>query len=335
MADQTSTPRPDTITRLQESADSALAMLAGMKLDVFTPLKDGPMTLDQVAAAIDVKPIKLRPLLYALVVAGLLEVNDDRFSNTSESEHFLVKGNPAYMGGIHTRYSQLYSVVPHTAESIRTGVPQAKLDFSAASQDELEEFLRMLHPQTMASGRELAAGWHFSSTRTLADIGGGSGGLAIALTEACPHVKATVIELPTITPITQRTVVEAGAADRVNVVAADVLGGPLPGSYDVVVLRALIQVLSPEDAVRALKNIREAVRPGGAIHVIGRILDNSRLTPVSSVAFSMMTINIYDDGQSYTEQEYADWFTEAGFEGFERKSLPSGGVDIVTARNPG
>ncbi|MDA0768699.1 MAG: hypothetical protein O2821_00570 [Chloroflexi bacterium] len=61
MTEQTSTPRPETITGLQEAANSALAMLAGMQLDVFTPVKEGPMSLEQVAAAIDVRSIKLRP----------------------------------------------------------------------------------------------------------------------------------------------------------------------------------------------------------------------------------------------------------------------------------
>ncbi|MDA0768700.1 MAG: methyltransferase [Chloroflexi bacterium] len=272
--------------------------------------------------------------MYALVVAGLLNVDEDKFSNTTESGHFLVKGNPAYMGGIHARMALTWESTLDTAESIRTGIPQARLDFSGGSEEKLERFLRAIQPQTITSGQELADKWDFSSCRKLADVGGGSGGLAIALTEKCPHVKATVVDLPTVTPITQRIVDEAGASDRVGVTAADVLGGRLAGSYDVAVLRALIQVLSPEDAVKALKNVREAIRPGGTIHIIGRMLDNSRLTPASSVSFSLLTINLYDDGQSYTEQEYADWLAEAGFEGFERARLTEID-DIVTARNPG
>ena len=100
MADQNSTVRPETITRLQESVDSALAMLAGMQLDVFTPLKGGPMTLEQVAEALGVRPIKLRPLMYALVVAGLLNLEGGVFSNTPEADLYLVKGATGYMGGI-------------------------------------------------------------------------------------------------------------------------------------------------------------------------------------------------------------------------------------------
>jgi hypothetical protein len=40
-------------------------MLAGMQLEVFTPLKAGPMTAEQIAAAIGIGPSRLR-LVFAL-----------------------------------------------------------------------------------------------------------------------------------------------------------------------------------------------------------------------------------------------------------------------------
>lgn len=46
------TPHPDTINALRFGVDSAFAMLAGMQLDVFTPLQHGPMTAEQIAEAI-------------------------------------------------------------------------------------------------------------------------------------------------------------------------------------------------------------------------------------------------------------------------------------------
>ena len=128
--------------------------------------------------------------MYALVVAGLLNVQEDKFSNTPEAEHFLVKGNPAYMGAVCGPMSRQWESTLKTAESIRTGIPQSRLDFSSGSEDELEKFLRMLHPQAFSTGRELTEQWDFSPYRTLADIGGGSGGLAVALTERCPQIKA-------------------------------------------------------------------------------------------------------------------------------------------------
>ena len=91
-------PQPDTINKLKFAANAAFAMLAGMQLDVFTPLKGGSMTAEDVAKAIAASPARLRLLLYALVAAGLLTETDGRFSNTPESDQFLVKGSPSYMG---------------------------------------------------------------------------------------------------------------------------------------------------------------------------------------------------------------------------------------------
>ena len=209
-------PRPETINQLRNGAESSLAMAAGVQLDLFTPLKDGPMTLEQMAGALDVRAVKLRPLLYALVVAGLLNVDGELFSNTPEAEHFLVQTSPGYMGGAISDLPRRWSAMLNTAESIRTGLPQAKLDFSEGSEEELERFLRAIQPGAMAHARELVDRHDFSSCRTLADVGGGSGGLAMVIAEACPQVKATVIDLPTVTPIAQRVVRESAAADRIS-----------------------------------------------------------------------------------------------------------------------
>jgi hypothetical protein len=73
-------PPQSVITRHESAVYPAMAMLTGMKLDVFTPLKDGPLTSTEIAGAIGVKSAKLVPLLYALVTADLLTVRGDRFS---------------------------------------------------------------------------------------------------------------------------------------------------------------------------------------------------------------------------------------------------------------
>ena len=73
MAD--SDPRPETIEMLANSVYPAFAMLAGIQLDLFTPLKDGPLNADQIAEALGVGPDKLNRLLYALLAAKLLVVD--------------------------------------------------------------------------------------------------------------------------------------------------------------------------------------------------------------------------------------------------------------------
>ena len=157
----------------------------------------------------------------------------------------------------------------------------------------------------------------------LLDVGGGSGGLAIALTESHPQLRATVVDLALVTPFTERFVEEANAVDRVEIVTADVVRDGLSGSFDVAVASKLTQVLSPDEIRATLANVANVLDPGGVIHLVTQVLDDSRLSPEDAVGFNLVFLNIYDHGQAYTEQEYRDWLAEAGFVDFERVPLPS------------
>ena len=329
---ETSRHEENLVDRLSNAVYAPFALLAGMQLDLFTPLKDGPMSAQQLADAIGVGSAKLKPLLYALVVAGLLNVEEELFGNTEVANRCLVRGGPSCIVEGHELLADLWQAALRTAESIRTGLPQAKYNYSAMSQDELEHFFRGEHPYAVAYGRELVARYDLSSCRTLLDVGGGSGGLAIAVTEACPNIQATVVDLPEVTPVTQRFIDRARAGDRVQVIAADVVRDALTGSYDAAVLSALIQVLSPDDARRTLKNVSRVMNPDGTIYITGSgIIDNSRTSPPDLVGFNLVFINVYDEGQAYTEQEHKDWLEEAGFGDF-RRIVGSDDRSIITAR---
>ncbi len=326
-------PRPDTINALRFGADASFAMLAGMQLEVFTPLQHGAMTAEQIADAIGVVPTRLPLLLYALVTAGLLTEQDGRFSNSPEAHHFLVKDASAYMGNLLARNAYLWGTKFKTADSIRTGVPQAHVDFSHAPQEDLEAFLRGVNVTAVTVMHELLERYDFSSTQTLVDVGGGGGGLTIAFTKACPHLQATVVDLPQVTPITQKIVDEEGLTDRITVLAADVVSGPTPGAYDAALLKSVLQVLSPDDARRAVQNVGAAIKPGGTIYIVGKILDDSRTSPSEVTQFNLVFINEYYAGEAYTEQEHREWLSSVGFVDIERSNfILADGSGFMTAR---
>ncbi len=328
-----STHKSTIVDKLEWGVWPSFAMLAGIQLDLFTQLKDGPMSIEQIAHLLAIRAEKLRPLLYALAASGLLRVEGNLFSNSGEAGRLLVQGSPSYRGAKHKTLSNNWHAGLKTADSIRTGSPQAKLDFSSGSKDKLEGFFRGHHPQALRRGRELLATYDLSAHRTLLDIGGGSGGLAIAVTEAFPHIQVTVVDLPMIAPIAKRIIQEAGASDHVRVIAADILTDDLTGSFDAAILSSLIQVLSPERARRALKNVGKVINPGGVIYIRGDIVDDSGVSPLGAVMRNLIYLNIYDEGQAYTEQEHREWLREAGFEDFERKILPDE-FSVVRAKKP-
>ena len=324
-------PQPEIINELFEAVYPSFAMLAGMDLDLFTQLNDGPLNVEQISDAMGVQAIKLSPLLYALVAAGLLAIQDDLFSNTPEADYFLVRGKSAYLGGLHELVANNWARILKTAATIRAGGPLQEYDYHDMPQDELVALFRGLYPGSLVDADRLMNLYDFSTCRSLLDVGGGSGALAIAIAQANPHLKATVVDLPLVTPITRQFVEEANASERVEILTADVINDTLSGSYDVVVARHVIQVLSADDSLALLRNLSGVLKPGGVIHLIGWILDNSRLTPKKTVGFNLVLLNGYEDGQAYTEQAYYDWLAEAGFETFKRVVM-SDGSSILTAR---
>lgn len=306
-------PPPSIIQGHAYAIYRPLAMLAGMQLDVFTPLGSGPMTAAELSKTLALRPDKLSPLLHALVHADLLTLADDRFSNTPEADVYLVKGRPTYMGSAHEHYTALWSAALGVAQSIRSGEPHARHDFDAMSESELGAFFRGLHAGAMATGRQLATAFKFDRFQSLLDVGGGSGGVAIAACQTCTSLRATVLELPKVAAIAETIVDAAGLRHRVEVVATDILQSPPEGTHDVAVLRYLLQVLSSDQARLALRNVGAALRSDGEMFIIAHVLDDARLSPAAAVGMNLVFLSFYDDGRSYTEAEHRSWLEEAGF----------------------
>jgi SAM-dependent methyltransferase len=326
--------KPATILRRAYGIYPSLAMLAGMPLDLFTPLKDGPLTAAALANALSLQTDKLRPLLYALVRAELLTlVEDDNFANTPEADIYLVRGRDTYLGSTHELYSDLWGAALTAGHSIRAGRPQVRHDFTAMSDEELGAFFRGLHSGALATGRQLTTTYEFEPLRSLLDVGGGSGGVSIAACQNCRDLRATIIELPRVAPIAQAMVREARLTDRVTVLAADILEHAPEERFDVAVLRNLIQVLGPDAARRALRNVGQVIDHGGWLFIVGHVLEDSRLAPPEAVYLNLAFLSVYDEGQAYTEREHRTWLAEAGFADIEvRYSAGPGAASIVSAR---
>lgn len=94
-------PTLKLIDQLQLAVPAALAMLAGLKLDLFSCLADGPREADEIAKALGVDPSRLSRLLFALAAAGILERRETGFANGDEAATYFVSGSPRYVGGMH------------------------------------------------------------------------------------------------------------------------------------------------------------------------------------------------------------------------------------------
>ncbi len=130
----------ETTDRHLSAVYPSFALLAGVRLDVFTVLKDGPMTAEDLAQAMEVSAFKLETLLYALVMADLLVADDGNFANTAEADFYLVQGRPSYIGRKIAYYAERWAADLKTADSIRKAIPQGKLDFTSMTDSQMNAF---------------------------------------------------------------------------------------------------------------------------------------------------------------------------------------------------
>lgn len=330
------TARPTHLIKIGEGTAAASAFIAGMKLGVFSALSVGPKPADQVASEIEVDPVRLRILMYALASTGLLTVSEGRFSNSTEAQRFYVNSSAEYVGPVHEHLPQRWMEDLQTAESVRTGCPGSRLDW-ARSSDAVRRALQRMFAGACASGQALAREFDLSRIESLADIGGGAGGVALGIAGSCPGIHATVVDLPGATRVARESIERARLAHRVTVLSWDVLGGAVPGQYDAAVARYFFQVLGREQVRQAMKNVAACIKPGGTLFILGDILRNSRTAPrPAALVFGLSAINRLDHGQAYTESEYRLWLREAGLTdcsvsfGF----MPEGAALIVACKRP-
>jgi SAM-dependent methyltransferase len=327
--------RPETIERLEGAVPAALAMIAGLALGVFTQLGAGPLSPEALAARIGCAEERLQRLLHALVVAGLLEKHSDgRFANSAEADAFLVEERPGYRGGSQKLTRHIWEVDFKTAESIRSGKPAASHDFSQSPDDELLKLFEELHPGMIETGKDLLQAFDFSACRAAIDIGGGSGGLVATLSAALPALRGTLLELPRCAALVEPLLRATPGGDRVAIEVGDIVAAPPRDAiYDVAILRAVVQVLGPDDAARAIRNAAACLKPGGSLYIIGGgILDDDRLGPPIAVYLNLTFLNLYAGGRAHTESAHRAWLDQAGCSAIRRLQLPSGRGAIVATK---
>src|SRR5215471_2348501 len=120
-------PAPNVVRKLSYDVYCSLAYLAALELDLFSQLKDGPLDVAGLAARVRGDAKRIRNLLFILVECGLLRFEADKFSNSEEAQHYLVRGSPRSIAGSFEQFKLMWRIaLEDTVTSIRTGVPQRR-----------------------------------------------------------------------------------------------------------------------------------------------------------------------------------------------------------------
>ena len=145
------------------------------------------------------------------------------------------------------------------------------------------------------------------------DVGGGAGTNAIAFCREYPRLSATVFDLPSTLPVTERSIKEAGLEDRIAVKPGDFNTDSLGERYDLVLLSDVLHYQDAQTNARLVHKTFRHLTDGGRLVIKDRFLDPDRTSPAWTTAFAVHILVNTEQGDCFTTQEAMDWITRAGF----------------------
>jgi precorrin-6B methylase 2 len=315
-------PPPAELLELATGYQRSKTLFAAVDFALPTLLARRSLPLAAIAETLGVHPLAADRFLNACIALGLVEVVDGEYRNTAVAETYLVRGKPSYLGDLFARYDRTsYFVWADLAARMRHWQPGIRDDSVPEDADQGEASMQAQHNLAVLVGNALAAEYDFSRHRTLLDLGGGSGAMAISVCAAHEHLSAVVFDLPPVAAVAEANVREAGLASRVRVETGNFKEDPLPEGFDVALLANLLSVSSEETNRALLARIHEALPDGGAVILSGWILDDNRTSPLVPVLFCLEDINWLAPDVERSVSTYMRWLADAGFRDVEEHTF--------------
>lgn len=310
----TTHPTPDRVMQYSFAFAATQAQQTALELDLFTKVHEGAHDVKALAQACGAQERGIQMLVEALAAMHLLSYEKGKISLPPDSDMFLVKTSPAYMGALALQMDNAHYRWKKLTEIIKTGqLP------SAGVETDLDEgaFFVGLVPSLFALNWPAAqfAAARIGEARRVLDVGAGSGVWGLAFTKAYPECRLVEVDRgPVIEACGKPYAEKFGVADRVEY---------LPGNFrevdfgreafDVAILG---HILHSEGAVHSrtlLKRLHDALKPGGSLLVCEFIPDEERNKNLMALFFGLNMLANTDEGCVFTRSELEAMAKEAGF----------------------
>lgn len=310
---------PGPLIKLTIADCAAKVLHSALALDVFGALADGPADLARTVERTGLHERLAADFLDTLAGLGLLERTQDGYRNSPLAQAYLVPGATSYLGGfVELTNETLYGTWGRLTEALRTGQPQ-HLDPDKGGfvgdkhQDpaKMKRFLAGLDAYSDRMGAELARRVDWARYGSFTDLGGARGNLAAVLVQAYLHLDAACFDLERTRPLFTEHISRLGLDNRIRFTGGDFFTDPLPEA-DVFILGHILHGFDTDCRRALLRRVFEAVRPGGAVLVYDRMIDDDRGDPERLLSSLHMKL-VSPDGSEYRMADCRTWLREAGF----------------------
>jgi acetylserotonin N-methyltransferase len=321
MATDITKPEPGIVLDLLQAFRCSKVMFAAVSLGVFDALSAGPKLLRVLADELKANPDALERLLDACVGLHLLDRDEQGYRNTPPASMYLCRSSPHRLTGyIHYSNHVMWKLWSNLEEAVREGSHRWKQTFGwdgpifshfFHTEEAKREFLMGMHGYGLISSPQVVAAFDLGKYRSLIDLGGGTGHLAIAACERYPQLRAVVFDLLDAVELAEEIVEASSAAERIRVVAGDFFVDPLPEG-DLYAVGRVLHDWNEEKIIKLLHRIHERLPAEGAVLIAEKLLEESKRSPrwAQMQNLNMLTCT---EGKERTLVEYEALLRRVGF----------------------
>ncbi len=312
---------PESILQVGLGFWASKTLLSAIELELFTELAKHPEDLATLQGRMGLHPRSARDFLDALVALGFLERTDGVYSNAPETDLFLDKHKPSYIGGMLEMANQrLYPFWGSLTKALRTG----KLQNEAASGDtpffealyadpaRLKDFLHAMTGLSHGSNMAIARQAPWAEYKTFVDVGTAQGDLAVQIALANPHLTGMGFDLPEVGPIFEEYVEQQGVQDRLSFSSGSFFDQDLPKA-DVVTMGHILHDWDLDTKRMLIGKAYDAIPEGGAFIVYEALIDDDRSRNAFGLLMSLNMLIETPGGFDFTGADCQPWLREAGF----------------------
>jgi hypothetical protein len=277
----------------------------------------------------------VRDFLDTLVAVGMLERRGEVYTNTAETDFYLDRAKPTYIGHyIEVQSLREYQLFATLSDALRTGEPQNDLksgdedwfDAMYRTPERLRFFLKGMTRHSLPSAMAIAQKFPWEKYRTFADIGTAEGCLPVQVAMAHPHLVGEGFDLPAVRPFFEGYVASFHLQDRIKFRLGDFFKDSLPAA-DVLVMGMILHDWNLEVKMTLLKKAHDVLPRGGALIVYEHLIDDERRKNVNGLLMSLIMLVETQGGFDYTGADCRKWMHEAGFS--ETRVEPLTGVESM------
>jgi precorrin-6B methylase 2 len=303
----------ETLRAFQETA----ALTAGIDIGVFTAIAEGATTAAEIARKCDASERGVRILCDTLATSGLLEKVDGRYGNTADTELFLNRHSPAYMGGVAE-----FLCSPELMEGTLRGLTACVRKGGTLLEGEgtvtpdnpfWVKFARTMTPLTIPAARAIAAHLPASGPLRVLDIAAGHGNFGITVAQRNREAEIVALDWAAVLEVAKENAAKAGVIDRYRAMPGNFFTAELGSGYDAVLITNFLHHYDKLTCQWIMSKVRDALRPGGVAITLEFVPNEDRVSPRSAAHFPLTMLVTTPAGDAYTWSEYQDIFNKAGF----------------------